>query len=146
MKRFEEMTRVWLWLTCGLCFLKLAELRPQGFPFYYNQQRDQFRTVRGEIELLSWKQSVYCDRFFIESPSENVVRKDFYIHEIPEEVLQDEVQDEMKFVMQRRQREQFELDRFVLKMYEEFRKRERDGTLSKFRLIWMSNKKSDFNL
>ncbi|XP_039432841.1 uncharacterized protein LOC120415383 [Culex pipiens pallens] len=110
------MTRVWLWLTCGLCFLKLVELRPQGFPFYYNQQRDPFRTVR-------------------ESPSENVVRKDFYIHEIPEEVLQDEVQDEMKFVMQRRQREQFELDRFVLKMYEEFRKRERDGTLSKFRLI-----------
>lgn len=50
-------------------------------------------------------------------------------------MLQDEIQDEMKFVMQRRQREQFELDRFVLKMYEEFRKRERDGTLSKFRLI-----------
>lgn len=127
-------------MCCGLFFLKLVELYPQGFPIYYHQQSDQFRSVRGELEWVTFRSFENNREFFyIGAPSENVVRKDFYIHEIPQEVLQDDIQEEMRLVMQRKAREQFELDRFVLKMYEEFRKRERDGTLSKFRLIWKVN-------
>lgn len=61
------------------------------------------------------------------------MRKDFFILEIPEEAIEDEIEEQMSMMMEKRWKQQIALDRFVLKLYEEFQKREREGNLSSYR-------------
>ncbi|XP_021708234.1 uncharacterized protein LOC110678914 [Aedes aegypti] len=65
-----------------------------------------------------------------EPVSNNVVRKDFFILEIPEEAIEDEIEEQMIVMMERRAKQQLALDGFILKLYEEFKKREQEGTLN----------------
>lgn len=72
-------------------------------------------------------------RNFLGPISNNLVRKDFFILEIPEEAIEDEFQEQMNMMMEKRWKQQLALDRFVLKLYEEFQKREREGNLNAYR-------------
>lgn len=65
--------------------------------------------------------------------SNNLVRKDFFILEIPEEAIEDEIEEQVNMMMEKRWKQQIALDRFILKLYEEFQKREREGNLNAYR-------------
>ncbi|XP_055592789.1 uncharacterized protein LOC129744341 [Uranotaenia lowii] len=60
------------------------------------------------------------------SINDNIIRKDFYILEYPEEIIAEEVD---AFMQKMEQRRQFELDRYIARLFSEFKKREQDGTL-----------------
>ncbi|XP_029730807.2 uncharacterized protein LOC115267740 [Aedes albopictus] len=105
------MAGVWVQFVLCLVFAQLGHLYPQNGSF-----------VRRDVR-----------EYYSEPINNNVVRKDFFILEVPEEAIEDEIEEHMAVMMERRAKQQLALDRFILKLYEEFRKREREGTLNTYR-------------
>ncbi|XP_062556537.1 uncharacterized protein LOC134221355 [Armigeres subalbatus] len=102
------MANVFFSLVFCLAFAQLAHMYPQNADY----------GRRGVREYAS------------EPLSNNVVRKDIFVLEIPEAAIEDEIEEQMAVMMERRAKQQLALDRFVLKLYEEFRRREQEGTLN----------------
>ncbi|XP_055620546.1 uncharacterized protein LOC129764921 [Toxorhynchites rutilus septentrionalis] len=107
---------VWFPVAYSLVFIHIVTTVPQNYQYYQHWNVPQEgRHVIGK------------------STSDNLIQKDFFIHEIPMEVFEDEINDQIVLMTERKHRQHTEMDNYLRKLIQELNKLGYEATYKTYR-------------